>query len=125
MAERNDTAVVYTRDVAAMLGMSIAHVNQLAATGALPILAKAPGLRGANVFDLREVEKIAPHIRQRGETGLDLSLPPYSALADLAKSLEAQLASAPSLGEALAIRRDLDKVRAEQSRRNDEDEVGR
>lgn len=49
---------------------------------------------------------------------MTLTLAPYSALADLAKSLEAQLASAPSLGEALAIRRDLDKVRAEQSRRD-------
>ena len=48
---------------------------------------------------------------------MKLTLAPYSALADLAKSLEAQLSEAPSLGAAIEIRRNLDRVRAEQNRR--------
>lgn len=67
MVAQNNNEVIYTRDVADMLGMSVAHVNRLASEGALPILAKAPGLRGANVFDRAEVEKIAPRIRKEAK----------------------------------------------------------
>lgn len=50
---------------------------------------------------------------------MTLALAPYSALADLAKSLEAQLTEAASLGEAIRIRRNLDRVRAEQNKRTE------
>lgn len=45
-----------TVQVAEMTGWSIATVNRKAADGHLPVAAKAPGKRGARLFDLADVK---------------------------------------------------------------------
>lgn len=59
MVAQIDNGVLYTRDVADLLGLSVSQVNRLAAEGSLPVLTKAPGLRGPNVFDRAAVEALA------------------------------------------------------------------
>ena len=39
------------RDVAALFGVSVETVNRHARAGLLPVAAKAPGTRGARMFD--------------------------------------------------------------------------
>lgn len=65
MVAQNDKALLYTRDVADRLGLSVSQVNRLAAEGSLPILTKAPGLRGPNVFDREAVEALASRIEAK------------------------------------------------------------
>lgn len=49
-------------DAARILNRGIATVNRWAATGRLPTTAKAPGLRGARLFDRRDVEALAAEL---------------------------------------------------------------
>lgn len=45
-----------TAEVAHLLGVSIPTVNRRAASGAIPVAAKAPGVRGAYLFDRAAIE---------------------------------------------------------------------
>lgn len=45
--------------VAEKLGMSRSQVNRLAAAGDLPVIAKAPGVRGAYLFDKIAIDRLA------------------------------------------------------------------
>ena len=49
-----------TAEVAEVLGKSRASIIRGAQAGALPVVAKAPGLRGAYLFDSALVEEMAP-----------------------------------------------------------------
>ncbi|AVJ48767.1 helix-turn-helix DNA binding protein [Gordonia phage SallySpecial] len=48
-----------TAAVASRLGMSRSQVNRVARTGQLPHRAKAPGIRGAYLFALEDVDAFA------------------------------------------------------------------
>lgn len=48
-----------TAEVAELLGVSVATVNRRADKGLLPVVAKAPGVRGARLFDRAAVEALA------------------------------------------------------------------
>lgn len=55
----NDDALMSTRDVARALGTSVPTVNRHARNGALPFATKAPGSRGAYMFDPKVIEALA------------------------------------------------------------------
>ena len=55
----NSTSTIATRDVARLLKRSTATINRAAQSGRLPVLAKAPGPRGAYLFDRAAIERIA------------------------------------------------------------------
>lgn len=55
---RKIAETISTAETAAMLGMSVSQINRLAAAGDLPVIAKAPGIRGAYLFDRADVERI-------------------------------------------------------------------
>ena len=55
--------LIFTRDVAVILGKSVSQINRLAGTGELPTIGKTPGLRGVYLFD-RDV--IADVAQQKG-----------------------------------------------------------
>lgn len=48
-----------TKEVADLLGVSVATVNRRADKGLLPEVAKAPGVRGARLFDRAKIEALA------------------------------------------------------------------
>ncbi len=47
-----------TADAARKIGVSVATINRWADTGTLPPAAKAPGLRGARLFSVADVERV-------------------------------------------------------------------
>lgn len=58
-----------TREVARALRMSVPTVTRLARSGDLPVVVKAPGSRGAYLFDRAAVEQLAAEREQlRGES---------------------------------------------------------
>ena len=46
-------------EVASILGISRSQVNRQAASGELPVAVKAPGIRGAYLFDRAAIQRIA------------------------------------------------------------------
>lgn len=58
-AAMNGDAYMSTGEVARLLGMSVPTVNRRARVGDLPVQAKAPGTRGAYLFDRAAVEALA------------------------------------------------------------------
>lgn len=54
----NDDAYLSTRDVARLLRTSVPTVTRLVRSGDLPAAAKAPGARGAYLFDRETVETL-------------------------------------------------------------------
>lgn len=55
--------LIATREVAERLGVSIATVNRMAKDGRLPPAARAPGLRGAQLYDPAKVEALDHEMR--------------------------------------------------------------
>lgn len=53
-----ETALMSTRDVARALGTSVPTVNRRARNGDLPFATKAPGSRGAYLFDPAVIEAL-------------------------------------------------------------------
>lgn len=58
------TGQMSSGEVATLLQISIPTVNRRAKSGQLPVIAKAPGSRGAYIFDRKAVEALAA---QRGQ----------------------------------------------------------
>lgn len=55
----NEDAYLSTRDVAQMLHTSVPTVTRLVRSGDLPAALKAPGARGAYLFDRGDIETFA------------------------------------------------------------------
>jgi len=55
----NEDAYLSTRDVARLLGTSVPTVTRRARQGDLPVAVKAPGPRGAYLFDREPIEALA------------------------------------------------------------------
>lgn len=53
------TDLLTARETAAHLGLTVSQVGRLAARGELGTAIKAPGLRGARLFDPAEVDRFA------------------------------------------------------------------
>ena len=51
--------LIFTRDVAVILGKSVSQINRLAGTGELPTIGKTPGLRGVYLFDRAAIDDVA------------------------------------------------------------------
>ena len=58
---RKSSAVelIFSRDVAVILGKSVSQINRLAAAGELPTIGKTPGLRGVYLFDRDVIDDVA------------------------------------------------------------------
>lgn len=54
-----DTAPLSTRDAAKRLNVAVATINRWAKDGDLSPILRAPGKRGANLFDPADVEALA------------------------------------------------------------------
>lgn len=52
------TVLLSTRDVAVRLGTSVPTVTRRAREGVIPVAAKAPGLRGAFLFDPADIDAL-------------------------------------------------------------------
>ena len=56
----NDNQQIATAEAAQILGSSVSQLNRLAASGQIPYVAKAPGIRGAYIFNRLDIEALAP-----------------------------------------------------------------
>ncbi len=55
---RNPTQPIDSSKAAEILGLSRSQVNRMATTGSLPVLYKLPGIRGAYIFELADIEAL-------------------------------------------------------------------
>lgn len=55
---RKFTHTIASSEAARILGLSRSQVNRLAATGRIPFVVKAPGVRGAYIFDRTDIEAL-------------------------------------------------------------------
>ena len=54
----NNDKQIATAEAARILGSSVSQLNRLAASGQIPHVAKAPGIRGAYIFNRSDIEAL-------------------------------------------------------------------